>query len=101
MTLRKDVGNTHGLPKTGKEQIFTYMEAVNSLLQSRVTNSNVATAASDVVCSKNASEETLVQFVDALCSKVVRCGNACPEKRNKEVFIDVLPASMLSAVQFF
>lgn len=52
MGLQKDDGTIHRLPKQSKEQITTYVEAVNFLLKSNVTDSNIAQTASSIACLK-------------------------------------------------
>lgn len=101
MTLHKDHGATHRLPMMGKEQFSTHVKAVNFLLESYATSSNIVKAESDIICMKKASIETSVQFSDVLQSKVVRGGNVYPEERTKRLFIDNLPTNNQSVVRIF
>lgn len=100
-TLHKDEGTTHKMPKTGEDHISTYVRAVNFLLKSYATDSNIAKATSNIACLKNASMYTSVQFADVLRSKVVRGRSAYLEKRSKEVFIDGVLVNIQSVVRIF
>lgn len=87
ITAYEDVGTTHRLLNAGKEQIYTYVEAVNFILKSYTTDSNIVTVASKIAALSTALMETSVQFADVLCTKVVRCGDAYPEECTIEVFL--------------
>lgn len=101
MTPQKDAGATHRLPKTGEEQMSTYVKAATFLLKSYATGFDLVKATSATACLKKASMETSVQFVDALRSRFIQCGNAYPEVLTKEVFVDSLRASIQSTVKMF
>lgn len=74
-------GTTHRLPMAGEEQIFMYVEAVNSLLKSYATDFNLARATSEVASLKTTPKETSVQFADVFPTKRVCCRNTNPKKR--------------------
>lgn len=101
MTPHKGDGKTHKLPRTGEEQISTYVEAVRSLLKSYATHSDNAKVTSDMTCLKKASTETSVQFSNVLRSKAVPRGNAYPEEHTRGLFIDAFPANIQKAVRTF
>lgn len=101
MISYKDDRTTYRLPKTGEEQIPTYVKAVNFLLITYATCSIIAEAVLDIVCLKIASMKASVKFAKVLRSKVVRCGNAHPEERTKRKVIDGLPANIQSAIRMF
>lgn len=64
MTPHNDDGTIHRQRKTGEEQIFTSVEAVDFLLKAYATDSNIAQTTSDIACVKKSSVETSVQFAD-------------------------------------
>lgn len=93
--------DAYARPKKGDDKIGTYVEAVNNLLKSNATNANIAKATSEIGRLSEMRNESAVQFADAVRLKAVRCGNAYPDERIKEVFTDDLPVTIRSGVCMF
>lgn len=54
ITPHKDDETTYRLPKTGEEQVFTYVEAMPFFLNSYATESNIAKAKTNIAYLKRA-----------------------------------------------
>lgn len=84
------------LPNKAGEQILSYVEAVNYLLKSYVTDVKIAEATSEVADLWKVPVETSLQFADVLWVKNVRCENAYSAEWTKGIFIG-RPSSIYKA----
>lgn len=67
----------------GQERIFTYIEAVNHLLNSFANGGFIAKAALEVESFKTHKSQMAVKFAEALKDDALRCRDASSKRRTK------------------
>lgn len=74
----------------GQGRIYTFVEAVNYLLNSYATENVIAEAASVIKPFMKFHNQTTGLFDKALMDKALRCGNIFPEQCTKSIFVKLL-----------
>lgn len=93
--------NASGRPKSNEDKLDTHIEAVNQILIPYATNTNSSKVASETSILVKLANEYAIQFIDAVCFRVVKCDNAFTNECSKKVFIDNLTFTSLSDVSMF
>lgn len=88
-------------PKKAVDKTGTYGHAVSHLLKSYATGASIDKATSDIGQPVSLSDDSAIQFADAVRFKAVRCCSTYPDERIKEEFINGLPLFIRSGVRMF